>query len=137
MSGDQSDTNEREGLERRAQEVLEGLFISKTFSDGKTYHIPAWVVAVERAIYYAELDSGRGDGTFDEVFENELAIARDDPDYFLDYVSNSTNWEDVSDHAVLFGTEEGKPNYASEWGNDIELWRHSPEDDTWKRKSSY
>ncbi len=138
MSGDQNQSGrDKTALLRRAIEVCGNRVIEVSFSDGKTYHIPVPVLAMERAIYFAEGDEARGDGTFDETYETELTVAVDDPSYFLDWVANSNNWEDVSDYAVFYSEEVAAADYASEWnGADLEVLQYDEGQDKWVRSKS-
>jgi hypothetical protein len=136
MSGDQTSTarhtKDREPLEQRAKEVLEGQYVHVSFQDHREYRIPAWVFAVERAIYFAEGDEARGDATFEETFEAELRICKSDDYEILDWASNNTNWADVEVFAEFVSERNPPMDYEDEWTNaHREVLRFDKEKNKW------
>jgi hypothetical protein len=92
-------------------------FLKVRFPDGD-WHIPANIIAEDRARYYASHDTGEKSGPkFDEAFKDELdyALSMDGEFDLCDWAANNMNWEDVKAHAVHV-----KPlaiDYENEWCN--------------------
>lgn len=92
------------------------LVLLVTFSDGKTWKIPAIKIAEDRARYYAALEARQG-ADFDAVFQQEREIALADKSELLDWAMDNMNWEDVEPHASLHAEEVQTADYAAEWTN--------------------
>lgn len=75
-------------------------FILVTMPDGSIWKVRAETVIVNRAKYYAEQDSERGRGTYEEIFDTEYRIGRADNVEILDWAANNMNWSDVAYGAV-------------------------------------
>ena len=90
-------------------------YIVVSFSDRICWKIPASVIAESRAKYYAEVDSARGDGDYDEVYKEEYDYTLSNISEIEDWAKNSMNWEDVKDHAVLYRSDDS--DYEQEWCN--------------------
>lgn len=91
------------------------LFLYVKFHDA-TYRIPARVLAVERAKYYAALDAQDGDGVYEDLYDEELKYTLENEDEIIDWASNNTDWADVSAHAERV-SPVSEPDYADEWTN--------------------
>lgn len=90
-------------------------FIIIAFSDGD-YKIPADIIAKDRAKYYAELDSERGDGEYDEIYKEEYEYTMNDNYELIDWAENNMDWSDISDQAERISiSDDVDHNY--EWIN--------------------
>lgn len=79
-------------------------YIKVTFSDNRTYHIPAEVVAKNRAEHYKD------DG-YDEEFEYAMNNDRE----LLDWAVDNMNWSDVEPFAVRMNDKVVEVNKEKEW----------------------
>jgi hypothetical protein len=82
-----------------------------TFSDGRTYEIPADLIARHRANYYKEVDANPTD------WERDFDYAMRNPEELLDWAANNMNWSMIKNYAKEILVEPPKPNYDSEWTN--------------------
>jgi hypothetical protein len=86
-------------------------------SDSKRWAIPSMLIAKDRAAYYAKLDSERGDGEYDTIYEDELEYALSDDYELTDWAHNSMNWADVSAQAVELLPVNANADYGKDWVN--------------------
>lgn len=92
--------------------------ISVKFPNGEIWHIPAGVVAANRAAYYSELDFARGDvDDRDAAYNDELEYALSDDAELLDYFRNNMDWNEVQAHAVKVPAVVSEYDYAEEFDN--------------------
>ena len=85
------------------------------FSDRTYWSFPAHIVADARAKYFAEVDSARGDGEYDEVYKQEYDYTISDESELKDWMMNNMNWEDVKDFATQIKSEDF--DYEKEWNS--------------------
>lgn len=85
-------------------------------SDTETWYVPISLIAENRAKYYAELDSSRGDGDYKEVLQKEYQYAIGDDDELLDWAANNMDWDDVEREAFKV-TITPKIDYQKQWVN--------------------
>jgi hypothetical protein len=86
-------------------------------SDGKRWAIPAMLIAKDRAAYYAKLDSERGDGEYDTIYEDELEYTLSDDYELTDWAHNNMNWSDVLAYAVELLPVNANADYERDWVN--------------------
>ena len=66
-----------------------------TFTNGEVYKVPAMDIAVPRASYYADRDvQDDPQLQWQDVYDNEVANALDDPIELLDWFQNNMDWDD-------------------------------------------
>jgi len=71
-----------------------------TMPDGSQYDVPAALVAMNRATYYAEHDTGKTLGPeFEKVYAYEFDYTMRTDDVIMDWAANNMNWSDVSSMA--------------------------------------
>lgn len=87
------------------------------FSDGTSWDIPAKMIAHQRAAYYAERDSKRGDGTYDDVYRREWDYTISSDEELLDWAVNNADWRDFANHAIPVSKDLPKADYDKEWSN--------------------
>jgi hypothetical protein len=92
-------------------------YIDVTFSDQTIWRLPASQVAEARADYFATADAARGDGTYAEVYVQELDYTLSDKLELLDYLNNSMDWADFAETAVLVEAPRNLPDYSREFTN--------------------
>ena len=98
-------------------------YIKVLFSNGEIYHIPASIVAHERATYYANHDIGKQktdlpSKEWAECFKKERDYTLGDDFEIIDWANNNMNWEDVEKHAILIDSEAKPINKQKEWVNN-------------------
>jgi hypothetical protein len=93
----------------------EWLFIK--FSDGRTYRIPALLIAQHRAEYFARVESHQG--LAKEILDDEIDFALTDTYELEDWATSNMDWLDVKDSAKL--VMEKQIDYSMEWV-DAEKW---------------
>jgi hypothetical protein len=103
-------------------------FVDVTFSDHTTWRIPAEQIAAARAHYFAEGDAARGDGSYEEVYAQELEYTLGDRAELLDYLENSMDWSDFADTAVLVAAPRYQVEYDREFTN-------APKELTWDHEN--
>lgn len=109
---------EREGRTYHTREKM----YSVKMPDGSWWSIPADIIAIDRAKYYAKKDSEDGDGDYGTILkqEYEYVMSGSDDDYYElhDWASNNMNWKDVKDKAVRLQDPEPEPvDYQEGWVN--------------------
>ena len=84
-------------------------YLRVTMPDGSKWDVPAEKIADHRANYYAKLDSERGIGSFDDVYQEEKKYALGSSFELIDWASNSMNWSEVAQFAeeAAVGQPEG------------------------------
>jgi hypothetical protein len=106
-------------------------YLHMTFENGETWQFPAYLVARERAHYYAESDTGETRGAeYDRVRQEEFDITMNDDSELLDYLHNNMEWSQVKDYAVLVPKDPTPYNYAREFANaptQVVEVNHEPE----------
>jgi len=75
-------------------------YLRTTMPDASQWDVPAELIAKSRAAYYAQLDSERGEGSYDAIYALELDYTLAAPDELEDWAANNMNWSDVS-HAAM------------------------------------
>jgi hypothetical protein len=86
-------------------------------SDGSRWDIPTYLLARERASYYAEQDAGANGGPeYDRIYQEEYSYTMGDDLELIDWASNNTNWSDVERDAVRV-QEPVAVDLAAEWTN--------------------
>lgn len=89
-----------------------------TFSDGKTYAIPALVIHRLRSIYYAAVDGI----SVEEALEQEKWVLQDKGE-LISYMQNNLDWKHLKSDAVLQTERSFVASYEEEFTNadtDIE-----------------
>jgi hypothetical protein len=81
-------------------------YLRVTMPDGTQWDVPAGLIALDRANYYATTMNERDD---------EYAYALDNPDELLDWAANNMNWADVASEAREVGRES--TDYQEGWIN--------------------
>ena len=92
-------------------------FLVVEMSDGKQWAVPALLIAKDRAAYYAKLDSERGEGDYDTIYEGEVDYALSNDYEITDWATGNMDWEDVSAYAIQLEVQPPKPNYNKDWAN--------------------
>lgn len=97
-------------------------YIHMTFENGETWQFPAYLVARERAIYFAEQDTGWKPGEmrsaeYDRIYQEEFDYTIGDDDELHDWLHNNMHWSDVKDRAVLVPKDPMPYDYESEFTN--------------------
>lgn len=82
--------------------------IAVYYNNKRVGDIPARVVAEQRAVYYANLDSAKfteptKTEVYHTIYESELNDALIDRHILLDWTENNTDWTDVGEH--FYGPE--------------------------------
>ena len=85
------------------------------FTDKKRYAIPAEFIANQRAKTIAKLDSDRGWGRYDAVYNEEIDFGTEDESVLIEYASFNMDWESVKDQAILLESNAEPPDYDKEW----------------------
>lgn len=70
-------------------------------NNGRTWGVPAEIIADDRAKYYAEKYKDH-DTTYQKEFDTMMEWFDDGDDEFADWAKNNMHWDDVKKHAVLF-----------------------------------
>ena len=86
-------------------------------SDKTQWAIPARLIAINRAQYYAALDAERGDGEYEDVFATEVEYAMSINYEITDWAANNMNWEDVCSHAIQLKMPPPGISYHKDWAN--------------------
>lgn len=86
-------------------------------SDKTQWAIPARLIAINRAQYYATLDAERGDGKYEDVFEKEVEYAMSTDYEITDWAANNMSWEDVRSHAIQLKMLHPEMHYHEDWTN--------------------
>ncbi len=86
-------------------------------SDKSQWAIPAKLIAVNRARYYAQLDVERGDSEYAKVSKKEIEYAMSVDYEITDWAANNMDWEDIWRHAIRLATSPPEINYHREWIN--------------------
>lgn len=86
-------------------------------SDKTQWAIPARLIAINRAQYYAALDAERGDGEYEDVFAKEVEYAMSEAYEITDWAANNMDWEDVCSHAIQLKVSPPEVNYHRDWTN--------------------
>lgn len=86
-------------------------------SDKTQWAIPARLIAINRAQYYATLDAQRGDGEYEDVFAKEIEYAMSEAYEITDWAANNMNWVEVCSHAILLEVDSPKADYSRDWIN--------------------
>jgi hypothetical protein len=96
-------------------------YIRVTFSDGRSFDIPASIIAEKRAVYYVDEDILRGRTTIDDriaEINREIAYALLDTFELLDYLAGSMDWQEVQPYATEVETPPPPAVcYEHEWSN--------------------
>lgn len=92
-------------------------YLQVTMPDKSLWEMPAYLIAQQRAAYFAKDDTGQTHGPeFLAIYNQELEIGMEDDWMLIDWASNEMKFEDV-EH-VLVQVQAGKPvNYAEGWTN--------------------
>lgn len=91
-------------------------YIEVQFSDHSVWRIPAHSIADSRARYFATIDSERGDGPYEEVYNSEYTYTINDKYELLDWAANNLNWSDIGHFARRLDTVYTM-DYEREWTN--------------------
>jgi len=74
------------------------------FPNGDQFKIPANIIAVPRAVYYANHDEGEQSGecsdAWTKVYDEERELALKDDYTLTDWLWNNMDWVDVKDDAI-------------------------------------
>ena len=85
-------------------------------SDKTQWAIPAKLIAIHRAQYYANHDqTGGAHGEYDDVFAKEVEYAMSTDYEITDWAANNMDWEDVRSHAVQLKVLPPEFNYHRDW----------------------
>lgn len=92
-------------------------YLQVTMPDKSLWEMPAYLIAQQRARYFAESDTQQKSGPeFLAIYNQEIEVGMQDDYTLIDWASNEMNFEDV-EH-VLVQVESGKPvDYAAGWTN--------------------
>jgi len=82
-----------------------------TMPDGSLWSVPLFIIAVDRARYYAERDGV----TLQESLDNDTIPTFENPNEVADWAANNMDWDDVKDAATLI--EHGETDYQEGWMN--------------------
>jgi hypothetical protein len=85
--------------------------------DNTRWSIPAHVVAHSRAAYYAAADQARAGADYDLMYHVEYQYAMRNDYELTDWASNSMDWADVQEEAVLVSMDEAAVPYARAWSS--------------------
>ncbi len=84
--------------------------------DGSEWDVPAGVVAHNRAVYYANLDTGNKSGAdHTEKYQSELRYTLENHEELIDWAENNMNWSDVQHCATMH--KSGSVDYDYGWIN--------------------
>jgi hypothetical protein len=67
--------------------------------NGEQWEVPAEMIIVKRAEYYATHDSNGEEKTYLKVYDEEYKNAFNDNDLIIDWARNNFNWKDVELYA--------------------------------------
>jgi|ETNvirnome_6_100_1030635.scaffolds.fasta_scaffold04245_5 hypothetical protein len=81
------------------------------------YRIPAYIIANNRAMYYAEYDSTRLNKSYNESYKIEHKYTMESDDELLDWVKNNMDWSDLEGDAVFIGETRDVVTMDEEWPN--------------------
>jgi hypothetical protein len=89
-------------------------YLFVTFTDRRTYKIPAEIIARTRAYYYAcNVD---GFDTNSEEYKKEYEYSLSDNSELIDWAYNNINWEDIKEFAEEV-TIPPSVDYDKGWSN--------------------
>lgn len=71
------------------------------FKNGETWQFPAFLVARDRADYYAERDSGGDRNKYGGLYKEEFDYTMSQDAELTDWFANEMSWSDVKERAVL------------------------------------
>lgn len=74
-------------------------YIEFKFTDGM-YRIPAYIIARDRASYYAQSDVDAGLGKYDDIYQKEFDYSLSSDDELIDWLRNNMNWSDLEQFAA-------------------------------------
>jgi len=86
-------------------------------SDKTKWAIPARLIAINRAQYYATYDAEGGDGKYEDIFAVEVEYAMSTDCEITDWAANNMDWEDVCFHAIQLKVSPPETNYHRDWTN--------------------
>jgi hypothetical protein len=93
-------------------------FLRVTMPDGSQYDVPAYLIASNRATYYAECDTGETSGPeFDKIFKIEFDYAMACHDEIVDWAANNMNWSNVSGDSERVGGTLSPEDFQEGWLN--------------------
>ncbi len=83
-------------------------YLQITFSDNKTYLIPAYIIVKPKAQYWTEKDLERerkskhypNDIDIQKMYDDNFNAIMDDDYEIKEWASNSMKWEDMKDFAI-------------------------------------
>lgn len=84
------------------------------FDDDSEYLIPAWIIAHNRAMYYASREAGERRSA---CYYTEFDIAMKSQEELIDWARGSMDWKDVEMFAVLVPRESVKLVPGDMWTN--------------------
>ena len=87
-----------------------------TFSDGTKYSIPAWVIAHNKATYYANKENKDAQTV---VYFTEFTSAMESESELIDWAKGNMDWKDVSSLATQIPREENPTMSGDEWCNSL------------------
>jgi len=71
-----------------------------------------------------EVDAGRGDGTYEDVYKTELEYTLSDDPELIIWARNNMNWADLKHRVTQLPTDPLLSDYDQEWSNaDMEVER--------------
>ena len=80
-----------------------------TMPDGSTWHVPADLIADNRAQYYAAKEDG------EKTYHEEYQFTLEDNEELIDWATNNMNWSEVKEFAFLVARP--KVDYQEGWMN--------------------
>ena len=84
-----------------------------TQSDNSKWSVPVFLIAENRARYYAE---NRNIG-YDDAYSKTLALFESDDYEIEDWAKNNMNWSDVIDKTGVMCVKPGDCDYEDGWRN--------------------
>lgn len=99
-------------------------FIEVVFDDG-IYHIPAEVIAVDRASYYAKSDTESGyiygddQEEYKKVYDVEYNITLNDDYELMDWLRNNMNWKQLEPYASKVSERGNSPSHKTQWRDEV------------------
>ncbi|KKN60230.1 hypothetical protein LCGC14_0534290 [marine sediment metagenome] len=86
-------------------------YLRVTMPDGSTWHVPADLIANDRAHYYATKENGQ------ETYDEEYKFTLEDNTELIDWAINNMNWADVKEFAFLVPRLKVDVDYQEGWVN--------------------
>lgn len=93
-------------------------FYRVTMPDGSKWDVPCYVIAQNRAMYYAKRETGEDGGPeFGRVYKEEFDYTIEDNLELEDWATNNMHWNDVKRHAQMTEIGPDDVDYEDGWTN--------------------